>query len=651
MKAYLPIRRLTALASIPRGNPTLLIAQFKAFARQMPLMYLMLTVNTWAIAFSHAGVAPRWATLYAPLLLTFACARRSLTWLRMRRVEVTAELAERTLSRTGWLAILIAIAFTVWALGLFRYGDAYAQSHVAFYMAITVIGVIFSLMHLRPAAITVTVIVNGAFVIFFLMSGHLVFKAIAVNTAIVSAVMLIVMLNYYRDFTLLIDAQAENERLANLDSLTGLPNRRAFFHELNLGYAAAVENGTALAAGIIDLDGFKPVNDVHGHAIGDRVLCRVGERIAKLCAPDVYFARLGGDEFAMLVTHATSTEALRALGEQICQTLREPIVVGDVTIQISGSVGFAVYPAHAETATDLYEFADYALYYGKRNHRGSATVFSSLHEEAIRYDARIEQALQTADLHREMSVVFQPIIQIFSGRIIAFEALARWSHPTLGQVPPDRFILVAERIGLVNALTKVLLAKALVTTQRWPDSIRLSFNLSAHDLGSTERVRDLIDLIVESGVDPSRIDFEITETALINDARTVQASTEQLREVGCGVSLDDFGTGYSSLSHLHAFPLTKIKIDRSFVANMHNVPASYKIVKSLLALARDMNLDCVVEGIESDEELQALKIAGGEFAQGYLFSRPISADATMELLEEMRDTTQLSLALARFESV
>jgi diguanylate cyclase (GGDEF)-like protein len=523
----------------------------------------------------------------------------------------------------------------VWALGLFRYGDAYAQSHVAFYMAITVIGVIFSLMHLRPAAITVTVIVNGAFVIYFLLSGHRVFQAIAVNTAIVSGVMLVVMLNYYRDFTLLVGAQAENERLANLDSLTGLPNRRAFFHELNLAYAAAATNNTTLAVGIIDLDGFKPINDLHGHAIGDKLLVRIGERLTGLGLPDVYFSRLGGDEFAMLVSHSTQTEALCELGERICRTVHEPMNVGEATIRVSCSVGFAVYPTHAETATDLYEYADYALYYGKRHKRGSATVFSAVHEEAIKFDARIEQALQTADLHQELSVVFQPIVEIFTARIVGFEALARWCHPTLGQVPPDRFIQVAERIGIVNSLTKILLTKALTTARRWPDPIRLSFNLSAHDLSTVERVRELIDMIVGERVDPSRIDFEITETALINDARTVQASTERLRAVGCGVSLDDFGTGYSSLSHLHAFPLTKIKIDRSFVTNMHNVPASYKIVKSLLALARDMDLDCVVEGLESEEELEALRTAGGDFAQGYLFSRPIAADATIDLLAQM----------------
>ena len=209
-------------------------------------------------------------------------------------------------------------------------------------------------------------------------------------------------------------------------------------------------------------------------------------------------------------------------------------------------------------------------------------------------------------------------------KVIAFEALARWNSPSLGNVSPGQFVPVAERAGIINRLTRVLLEKALAATARWPDDIRLSFNLSNHDISSPEGVIRIIGIILKSGVDPSRIDFEITETAIMRDFEQAQLSDHHAcKTFGCGISLDDFGTGYSSLSQLHALPLTKIKIDRSFVTQLHERPASYKIVKSLIALSRDMGLGCVIEGVETSEELAALLHLGGFEIQGYYYSRPL----------------------------
>nr|WP_230508762.1 EAL domain-containing protein [Paraburkholderia sp. MMS20-SJTR3] len=546
MTPHSVFRRLRSLASIPRGNPGLLTAQFDAFRHQMPLMYLMLIANSWALVITHYRCAPAWLVVHVPIAFTGFSAWRAWQWARSNRVRPSLAVAERALARTNRLAVAMAVGFTAWALSLARYGDAYAQAHVAFYMAITVIGVIFSLMHLRPAAITVAIIVNGAFFVFFLLSENIVFRAIAVNTALVSAAMLVFLLNHYRDFTRMVDARAENERLANLDSLTGLPNRRSFFHELDATCAAAVASQSALAVGIIDLDGFKPVNDIHGHAIGDKVLEQIGERLALLISPRLRLARLGGDEFGLLVSEFRCSDDLLALGERVCRVLREPVVAGDVAVQISGSIGFAMYPDHCSTAVQLYEFADYALYAGKRNRRGSVVIFSAAHDAAIRRASLIEQALQMADLERELSVVFQPLIYIATGRVFGFEALARWSHPVLGNVAPDHFIPVAERIGVISALTRVLLRKALATASRWPHPVRLAFNLSTLDLASRETMSELLGLIRDSGFDPSRLDFEITETALAREIELVQEAAARLRALGCGVSLDDFGVGYSS---------------------------------------------------------------------------------------------------------
>ncbi|SDG16032.1 putative bifunctional diguanylate cyclase/phosphodiesterase [Paraburkholderia phenazinium] len=622
------------IAVIPKHNPDLLIAQYRAFTFQMPLMYVVLMINTWGLATTHMRVAPRWLTIDIPVVMTVLSFIRVVGWLRRSKREATRDVALQALSRTQRLSGIIAVAFTLWALALFPYGDAYEKTHVAFYMAITVIGVIFCLMHLRPAAFTVAFIVNGSFVIFFSLSGNSVFVAIAINTALVSAAMLTILLVHYRDFTGMVSARAENFRLANIDSLTGLANRRAFFSYLDNAYAKAKSDGTRLAVGIIDLDGFKAVNDIYGHATGDKLLQTIGARLKDVCPTNYYVARLGGDEFSIVASDFGDTAELLAAGEFICSALRTAASPGETTLQIGGSIGFSVYPDMASDTVQLFANADYALYYGKRTSRGKVTLFSIDHDARIRADAKIEQALQHANLEDELTVVFQPIINVSNRETIGFEALARWFSPTLGSVSPAQFIPIAERTGRIEAITRMLLKKALAHALLWPSDIRLAFNLSAHDLSSPDSVLEIIGEIGKSGFDPTRLDLEVTETALIRDFPQVRSATETLRSLGCGISLDDFGTGFSSLTHLHALPLTKIKVDRSFVMDINKNPASYKIVKSLLALSRDMSIDCIVEGVESRDELAILKTLGCEAVQGYLYSRPIPADEAMRFLEQ-----------------
>lgn len=624
--------RIRRFMSIP-SDPELLKAQYRAFSQQLPMMYFILMTSTWAVAATHMAYAPYWLTVGMPVLMTIFCAYRVAHWWKSRRIKPTPEIAARALNRTNRLASGIAITFVTWSLMLFPYGDAYAKSHLAFYMAITVISCIFCLTHLRPAAIKVTLIVDSAFIVFFAMSGQPTLLATAVNIALVSVGMLVILMINYRDFTRMIAAQLrtealsnENLRLANLDSLTDLPNRRAFFAHLAQSFDLAQKSGSRLAVGIIDLDGFKPVNDLYGHAAGDRLLVQVGQRLAVVCAAkNIHLSRLGGDEFALIVADNPSDADLVASGEQLCTALRATFHLPDAMVQISGSVGFAVYPEMAASSEELFDRADYALYHSKRSRRGDAVLFTADHNAEIHRDARIEQALKTADFAKELSVVFQPIIDIRMEEVVGFEALARWTSPTIGPVPPSLFIPVAERAGIINRLTRPLLERALTTARHWPAHMRLSFNLSAYDLTSSESALGVVSTIEKSGFDARRLDLEITETAFMHDFGQVQKSIELLRDLGCGISLDDFGTGYSSLSRLHALPLTKIKVDRGFVAKLHERPASYKIVKSLLALSGDMRVDCIVEGVETKEEMATLRKLGGALVQGYFYSPPIPA--------------------------
>ncbi len=632
MKKSLPAS-LKTLMSVPRDNPRLLKAQYVALSSQLPMMYFILLVNTLALAATHYAMAPVWLVLYCPLALTMVGVTRAVMWCRDRRQMPSPEKILTRLIRTNRLSALIALCFTAWALALFPYGDVYAKAYVAFYMAITVIVCIFCLMHLRPAALTTTAIVNIAFIAFFASTHQAIFVAMSVNVLLVSMAMLVVLQNHYRDFTRLVNMQAsterlsnENQRLANQDSLTGLPNRRQFFSTLDTLLEATVLHKSRLAAGLIDLDGFKPVNDIYGHSVGDKLLVQVGQRLQGFANEEVHLARLGGDEFALILSGDINESGLRTLGNAICDAMREPFLVGDIQIQISASLGVVIFPDMAASGVEIYEYADYALYQSKRLAPGSMCLFSDEHFQQLHRDVLTEQGLRRANIVEEFTVVFQPIIDIRIQRTVAFEALARWASPELGTVAPCHFIAVAERIGLINRLTLPLLEKALAAAHTWPHDVRLSFNLSAHDCGSEEAVQQILKVVTSSQFDPHRLDFEITETAVIQDLDQAQRAISLFRQLGCGISLDDFGTGYSSLSQIHALSLTKLKIDRSFITNIHQDPASYKIVKSLLALSLDMELECITEGVETDDELDALKSLGCTLVQGYLFSQPLSAD-------------------------
>lgn len=623
--------RVRRFISVTDESPELLKAQFEVFSSQVPLMYAIMLISAWALAITFIDSAPPLLAIYVPMFFTLVCCVRIIGWLRSRHIVPTAEAARKALTRTNLFALLIGVAITAWSLSLYPYGAPYMRGNIAFFMAITGVGVIICLLQLRSAAFMVAIIINIPFVLYFSFSGIPSFIGMAINTFLVSGALLMVVAVQFRYFAAAVDARTrletvneENFRLANHDSLTGLTNRRKFFSNLKEMSCKAKEKGQRLAVGIIDLDGFKPVNDLYGHVVGDSLLVEVGQRLILLSDQNTHVSRLGGDEFALIFCDCGSDSDLLAKGEQICTALRSPFVLADATVQISGSIGVSTFPHLADNVHELYERADYALYHGKRTNRGHPFLFSLDQMVEIEQSTLIEQVLRKANLQRELTVVYQPIVDIKTRKTRAFEALARWDNPVLGNVPPALFIPVAERAGLVGGLTRIILEKALVTAASWPEDVGLSFNLSTQDICSPDGAVRIVGTILASGIDPQRLDLEITETAMMYDFARAKTAIETLKALGCGIALDDFGTGYSSLSQLHALPLTKIKIDRSFVSDIDKNPASYKIVKSLLALSRDMGLGCVVEGVETREEMDTLVSLGGQLAQGYYYSPAIS---------------------------
>lgn len=642
---------LRALFSVPADNPELTRSQLMALGRQIPLLYFILVVNTIAICITFFHRTPDWIGLYFPGLLCAISTFRAIQWWKKRHDSIPHDVTVLLLRKTVRMTVLFGMAYTAWALQLYQYGDAYARAHVAFYMSITVIGCIFCLLHLRPAALLLTGIVVGPWTVFFCLSGQPVFIAIAANLVLVSMAMIVILFINYRDFANLIESKKqlvaqqlatqrlsdENFRVASFDSLTKLPNRRSFFSSLDALLSEAEIDGTSFVVGLVDLDGFKQVNDAYGHSIGDLVLAEAARRLQAAASPYIQVSRLGGDEFGLLVKRSLTQSAVTKLGRDFCDALRGDVLVRDITVGLMGSAGFAIFPDAGATGQQLFERADYALYHAKKHSVGHAAIFSADHETQIRRSSLIEQELRIAVAKDQLSLALQPVVDMTSGETIGFEALARWNSPTLGPIQPDDFICVAERSDLINSLTEALLKKALQALKLWPEELYVSFNLSTRDIASVEPIKRIIDIIDKSGVSPQRIEFEITETAVMPDFQQAHRSLTALRKLGARIALDDFGSGYSSLSYVHRLPLDKIKVDRSFIADIAVDETCRNIVSTIVNMCLQLRVDCVIEGIETEVQKATMLALGCKLGQGYLFAKPMSeTDVQLYLVEQAK---------------
>jgi diguanylate cyclase (GGDEF)-like protein len=612
------------------------LAQYGELKRQVPLLYTLLVLNAAALAYTHRHLAPAALTIGFTATLGSICGWRALRWtLAPAAEDVTVAEARRQLIRTTLIAGVMSVAFVSWSFLLDQYGGAAERGHVALFIAVTVIGCIFCLVNLPQAAMIVTAAVTLPYLAYYLFRGNEVFTAMAFNIALVTAVMIRVLLNSFAGFETLIRSKdilaakqneaerlgAENARLAHTDALTGLPNRRQFFAELDRRLNEAKLSGERVAVGVLDLDRFKSINDTFGHAFGDRLLMAVGRRLSKIAGESLLLARLGGDEFGILITR--DVDRAQATGQSICDRLAVPFSIDDHSIAVGCSAGLAIFPDAGESVHELFDRSDYALYHVKSSQPGGCATFSLEHETQIRSDRAIETALQSADLNEELHVRFQPILCTRTLGVLGVEALGRWTSSTLGAVSPERFITTAERLGFIHSITAILFGKALTAFAAMPHAIGLSFNLSALDIVSPTTVARLIGMVDSAGIDPKRITFELTETALMRDFDAAVRGIKSLRALGIRVALDDFGSGYSSLGYLHRLPLDKVKVDRSFIADMDET-SGRNILSAILGLCQTLELDCIVEGVETEAQLASLHELGYRVAQGYLFAEPMA---------------------------
>ena len=438
-----------------------------------------------------------------------------------------------------------------------------------------------------------------------------------------------------------ISEQRRNEaRIAHMalhDGLTDLPNRTLLNERLEHALAL-VRPGEIVAIHLLDLDLFKNVNDTLGHAVGDKLLKAVTERLRALAGEVDTIARMGGDEFAIVQTALAEPTDAAALAARIIEVIGQPYDVDGHHVMVGTSVGIAVGPADGAHADQLTRNADLALYRAKSEGRGTLRFFEAGMDVRMQARRELEQDLRNALAADQFELHYQPVLNLARNDITGVEALVRWRHPERGMIPPGEFIPLAEEIGLILPLGEWAIREACRTAVTWPGSLRVAVNLSPVQFRNPGLVQVVVNALAESGLAPQRLELEITEGILLHDSKATLAMLFALREMGVRIAMDDFGTGYSSLSYLQTFPFDKIKIDRSFIKDITQATGSLNIVRAVAAMAKGLGMTTTAEGVETQAQLDAVKTEGCTEMQGFLLSRALPAPEIAKLLEAAEAT-------------
>ncbi|MCH2486479.1 MAG: EAL domain-containing protein [Erythrobacter sp.] len=436
-------------------------------------------------------------------------------------------------------------------------------------------------------------------------------------------------------------SEAEARRAAQFDPLTGCYNRRSLAAAMTALHDRAEAEDRRVAVILVDLDSFKPINDIHGHAVGDHVLRQAAQRMRDSLPNGALLARIGGDEFACALVHdRAASHDVEKLAALLIEAVATPIAIGDLTIEVTMSVGIVgcrdLPPAleSEEWPNEMMHKADIAMYHAKKHGKNRSCWFEPVMEQELKFRSQLENGIRAGIAACEFVPFYEQQVDIESGRLVGFEMLARWQSPALGLVGPDIFIPIAEEIGLIDELSECLLAQALKDAREWESSLTLSVNISPVQLRDPWFSQKLLKLLIQHNFPASRLEIEITESCLHDNIASVRAMITSLRNQGVAVSLDDFGTGYASLSQLRTLPFDRIKIDRSFIREINSEEASGKLVDAIVAMGAGLKMPITAEGIEDEAILTSLRSMSGLKGQGYFYGRPETASAVIERLRE-----------------
>jgi diguanylate cyclase (GGDEF)-like protein len=431
------------------------------------------------------------------------------------------------------------------------------------------------------------------------------------------------------------ESQARSQYLAYHDSLTGLGNRLLFKEQLEEALKDVSVASHPLAVLFLDLDGFKAVNDTLGHSIGDLLLKSVATKLRDILPRTDRIARLGGDEFAILQISAAQPGSSIALAERIIEVVGQPNSIDGHDVTVGASVGIAVARPGDMNTENFLKSADLAMYSAKSDGRGTYRMFDPEMDAIVQARRLLERDMRTALAQDGFKLFYQPLVNLQTKKVTAFEALMRWQHPERGMVPPSDFIPVAEEMGLIVQLGEWALRQACAEATEWPDGICVSVNLSPLQFSKGNLVSSVMSALASAGLPASRLELEITESVLLEKSERNITILNQLRDLGVRISMDDFGTGYSSIGYLRSFPFDKIKIDQSFVRDLLVDEGSLAIVRAIAGLGVSFGMITTAEGVETEEQMRCLNLEGCIEVQGYLYSRPVPADEIVGVLASL----------------
>lgn len=636
------MRAFLELFDLDTKDPELNRAQFRSFQGHIPLLYGILVCNTVAITVTSFNAELLVKTLFAPIAISGIAIIRAIWWLRQgdARKLSDAQISNH-LRRTCQLAVLMTLVFNAWVIWVYQDADAFARSNLTFFLALSQVSSVFCLMTLRPAAMLVAVVSTISFALYFswveggqLLPQSLVLCCVCIGMAVVTH-------SFNRSFSEVVQSRRtlhirqleteklseENRRIAFSDPLSGLPNRRELLARLDRLDEQDALPLNSLAIVFIDLDGFKQVNDEHGHHAGDELIRTICNRLREQCPDNATLARVGGDEFTVLLETDASTGnahvAAFNLALRLLEQMALPVQVDRHVLQISGSIGIATNSEAEVHPREVLRRADLAMYHAKTQGKAQVALYSDDLDKGRLRRIEIEGQIGTGLRRKEFDVVYQPIVNAANGGIVSVEALLRWPRRKEGALSPDEFIEVAEATGQIHPLGLYVLERACREIQPFGD-LCLSVNVSPAQFRHPGFERQVLNILEQTGLAPHRLQLEMTESYLLTNPGLAISATNILKAAGISLALDDFGTGFTSIHYLKSYGFTHIKIDKSLLIGLEPGSKATMLVAGAVSLANALDMSVIAEGVEHQTQAAVLRDIGCHAMQGYLFGRPTS---------------------------
>jgi diguanylate cyclase (GGDEF)-like protein len=631
------LRVLKKLLAVDTQDPDLAQAQFRSCSKQIPLLYIILVSNAAAIMVDFFRADYLFRTLVVPMFVcAFALSRAWWWWNQGNKPERPHAETARLIKRTCNLASIMTLLFSGWCIWVYPLGDDLSRGHLTFFLALTQVSSVFCLMSMRGAALRVAFASTLIFVLYFswMDGGRMIIESSVL--CFVCWGMIVVTHRYNLDFADLISSQRdlrlrqiqterlseENRRVSLTDALSGLPNRRQLLVRLDELEKQADLEPDSLAVIFIDLDGFKAINDSHGHHVGDSLLSSLSQRLRAACPINTMLARVGGDEFVLLIeAHGATAEAL-TLAERINREILLPVLVDNHVVHVGASVGVAGNAEGLLSAHELLRRADTAMYHVKVGGKGEIAVYDFTFDQGRQRRLVIENEIGEGLAKKEFDVFYQPIVEAQSGLIVGAEALIRWPRRIEGGLSPDQFISIAEASGQIRPLGLFVLERACSDFKAY-DDLKLSVNLSPAQFNDPGFETQVAAILSRTGFPPERLQFEITEGYLLANPERANKAINGFRALGMAIALDDFGTGFTSIHYLQSYGFTHIKIDKSLLVGLHSGSKASMLIAGTVFLANGLDMRIIAEGVETEEQAALLRAAGCHKLQGFLFGHAV----------------------------